>query len=406
MLTEDATILLWITGGSLFNCKIPDAATVLGLARSVMLERPSLKMPVLDLEKGSASLSQSCKNAVLVLNEVIRASNPDLEYREHNGALYISRFIPDIAMNQAFRQTQDAEKAQKCIADVGHARLNVRAAGQVDTLRFEEVINQPGVKPGYVRIEVQAVGMNAKDLHAINDRINMVQSTCGLDISGIVIAIGSTTSKFVFGDRVVVMAPHNYGTVEDVPEWACCKLRDDENSAVMATIPIVFSTALYALEHRARCEEGQSVLVHSGAGGLGIAAIQVARMLGAEVFATVGTKEKKEFLVETFNIPEKHIFDSHSISFVADLLDVTSGRGVDIVLNSLTGDLLHGSWEVLAPFGTFVELGKRDIVDSGRLNMRAFQRATTFTAFDLTDLFWSTSKTKNRVWSRYVTIQK
>jgi NADPH:quinone reductase-like Zn-dependent oxidoreductase len=197
------------------------------------------------------------------------------------------------------------------------------------------------------------------------------------------------------------MAPHYYGTIEDVPEWACCKIRDGENSAVMAAVPLVFSTALYALEQRARIEEGQSVLIHSGAGSLGIAAIQVARMLGAEVFTSVGTKEKREFLKKNFDIKDDHIFDSRSVSFANDVLEVTSGRGVDVILNSMTGDLLHSSWEVLAPFVTFVEVGRRDIADSGRLNMRMFGPGVTFTAFDFTDLFWSTSEAKQRIWSRY-----
>jgi NADPH:quinone reductase-like Zn-dependent oxidoreductase len=82
-------------------------------------------------------------------------------------------------------------------------------------------------------------------------------------------------------------------------------------------------------------------------------------------------------------------------------LKATSRRGVDVVLNSLVGDLLHESWEILAPFGVFVEVGKRDIQDSGMLDMRVFERAATFTAFDLADLYWSTSVDKQRTWSRY-----
>ena len=178
-------------------------------------------------------------------------------------------------------------------------------------------------------------------------------------------------------------------------------MKENEDAETMSTIPLVFSTALYALEQRAQLEDGQSVLIHSGAGGLGIAAIQVARMLGAEIFTTVGTQEKREFLMDNFKIPADHIFDSHSASFATQLLQATSGKGVDVVLNSLTGHLLHQSWEVLAPFGVFVEVGKRDILDGGSLNMHVFERAATFTAFDLTDLYWSSSHAKHRTWSRY-----
>jgi NADPH:quinone reductase-like Zn-dependent oxidoreductase len=401
-ISETASVLLWLTGGSLFKSDSPEAAIILGLARCLMLERPSLKMPVLDLDKTSGNLTQMAENACAVLSQVLldTNTNPDLEFREHNRSLYISRFVPDGAQNIAFRQTQDAEKVPTPMRDIGFATLGLAAAGHIDTLRFEQGMMPGAVAAGHVRVEVEAVGLNAKDMYALSDKLNIKNATCGLEFSGIIAAIGSLESSLAVGDRVVVMAPHHFSTYEDVPEWACCKMRVGESPEIMSTVPIVFSTALYALEHRARLEDGQSVLIHSGAGGLGIAAIQVARMLGAEVFATVGTEEKRQFLVDNFGIPADHIFDSRSDSFAKEILHATAGRGVDVVLNSLTGDLLHASWEVLASFGVFVEVGKRDLLDGGKLNMRMFERATTFTAFDLSDLYWSTSVNKQRTWSR------
>lgn len=396
-LTESASILLWITHGSLFTSRDPEAATILGLARSVMLERPSLKMPVLDLCADS-TLTEKAQNVGLVLGQVLAEPNPDLEFREHEGSSYVSRFVPDGAQNLAFRQTQDADKVGTTIGEVGFATLGLETVGQIDTLRFEQGVMPGAVAQGHVRVQVEAVGLNAKDLYALSDKINIKNATCGLEFSGTITSSGS--SNLAIGDRVVVMAPHHFSTYADVPEWSCVKLRSHEDVHTMCTIPLVFSTALYALEHRARLEDGQSVLIHSAAGGLGIAAIQVARMLGAEIYCTVGTDDKREFLIEHFGIPANHVFDSRSISFAADLLRATSGRGVDVVLNSLTGDLLHESWEVLAPFGTFVEVGKRDVLDGGRLSMRVFERAATFTAFDLTDLYWSDSPNKQRTWTR------
>jgi NADPH:quinone reductase-like Zn-dependent oxidoreductase len=399
-ITETASILLWITGGSLFKSADPEAATILGLARCLMLERPSLKMPVFDLDKTRSTLAQMAENVCAVLSQVLTETSSDLEFREHDGSLYISRFVPDGAQNIAFRQTQDADTVPTPIRDVGFATLGLATPGQIDTLRFEQSRMPGAVAAGHVRVEVEAVGLNAKDMYALSDKLNIKNATCGLEFSGIIASVGSAESCLAVGDRVVVMAPHHFSTYEDVPEWACCKMRDEEVPEIMSTVPLVFSTALYALEQRARLEDGQSVLIHSGAGGLGIAAIQVARMLGAEVFTTVGTEEKRQFLVENFNIPANHIFDSRSDSFATELLHATSGRGVDVVLNSLTGDLLHASWEVLAPFGVFVEVGKRDVLDGGKLDMHIFERAATFTAFDLTDLYWSTSVNKQRTWSR------
>lgn len=182
------------------------------------------------------------------------------------------------------------------------------------------------------------------------------------------------------------MGPGHFSTYERIPEWACQKLLDDEDFDIVATLPLVFSTAIYALRHRGNIQSGESVLIHSAAGGLGIAAIQIAQLAGAEIYATVSTDEKREYLVQTFGLRRERIFNSRSSSFLDGLLAVTGGRGVDVVLNSLTGDLLHDSWRACAPWGRFVEVGKQDIVDAGKLDMEVFQRNVTFTAFDLSEL--------------------
>lgn len=142
------------------------------------------------------------------------------------------------------------------------------------------------------------------------------------------------------------------------------------------------------------------MLIHSGAGGLGIAAIEVALMMGAEVFTTVSTETKKDFLVKHFGIPREHIFSSRDSSFVEGILAATGGRGVDVILNSLVGDLLHDTWRCCAPFGRFVEVGKRDISDAGKLDMQIFERNATFTAFDLSELYTNNTKYYQDIWSR------
>ncbi|CEL04400.1 hypothetical protein ASPCAL05530 [Aspergillus calidoustus] len=141
----------------------------------------------------------------------------------------------------------------------------------------------------------------------------------------------------------------------------------------MAGVLVVFVTAVYALHHRACLQRGQSILIHFAAGGVGIAAIQLAKLAGAEVFATVRTDEKKQYLVNTFELDEGHIFSSHDAGFAAGIRAATDKHGVDVVLNSLAGELLHESWgSCLADWGRFVEIGKRDILDHGRLDMGVF----------------------------------
>jgi NADPH:quinone reductase-like Zn-dependent oxidoreductase len=127
----------------------------------------------------------------------------------------------------------------------------------------------------------------------------------------------------------------------------------------------------------------ESILVHSACGGVGLAAIQIARMCGARIYATVGTDQKVDHLVENFGLPRSSIFSSRDESFVEGLMQATKGEGVDLVLNSLSGELLHASWRCVAEFGTMVEIGKRDILGAGKLDMSPFLHNRSYSCVDL-----------------------
>lgn len=127
----------------------------------------------------------------------------------------------------------------------------------------------------------------------------------------------------------------------------------------------------------------QSVLIHSGAGGVGLAAIQVACMLGAEIYTTVGSETKVGYLMETFDIPRNRIFNSRNASFVDDLLRETGGKGVDVALNSLSGELLHATWKCVAKWGTMVEIGKRDLLGNATLDMAPFLANRNYCCLDV-----------------------
>lgn len=120
-----------------------------------------------------------------------------------------------------------------------------------------------------------------------------------------------------------------------------------------------------------------------------------------QIFATVSTKAKKQFLVNTFHLDPDNIFNYRESPILPGIMKQTSNRGVDVVLNSLTGDLLHNSWAAIAELGRFVEIGKRDILDSGKLSMELFARSATFTAFDLSSLYFSTSRSHHDMWKRF-----
>src|SRR5262249_35108595 len=137
--------------------------------------------------------------------------------------------------------------------------------------------------------------------------------------------------------------------------------------AQAAGIPLVYVTAWYSLCHLARMSPGETVLIHSAAGGVGGAAIQLAHRVGATVIATAGTEERRAYLREQ---GVQHVFDSRSLECFNQIMEVTGNRGVDIVLNSLTGRFITQSLKCLAPFGRFIEIGKADVYRNSKLNMQ------------------------------------
>ncbi|THC99609.1 hypothetical protein EYZ11_000876 [Aspergillus tanneri] len=151
-------------------------------------------------------------------------------------------------------------------------------------------------------------------------------------------------------------------------------------------MPSVYITSIYCLVHLARLQKDESVLIHSACGGVGLAAIRVSQVIGAKIYATVGSEEKATYLMERFGIPRNQVFSSRNADFLPGILEETNGRGVDVVLNSLAGKLLHASWECVASFGRMIELGKRDFLSNGQLNMMPFGKNRAYFGFDLTQL--------------------
>ncbi|KAK3936136.1 hypothetical protein QBC46DRAFT_296752 [Diplogelasinospora grovesii] len=398
-MTDRAASLVWATGGNVLKGAKPDFALVSGLARAVGMEQPSLKFYTYDIDEPEADVQATAQHLVSVLNQQ-QTSKPDMEFAQIEGVVHVSRFTPDDGVNMAFRNKQGLEPSTLSLCDARDVRLTIERASQFDTVFFRQQEAPSSISPTHVRIEVASVGVNAKDYYVLAGRVDTPDGTCQLECAGTVVQVGSEVTGFSVGDRVVAMAPSHFQTYQTLPEWACHKLLDTEAFDVSATLPLVYSTAIYALHDRARIQAGETILIHSGAGGVGIAAIQLALAAGAEVFTTVSTEEKKRYLIETFGIKPSNIFSSRDTSFLEGVLNATAGHGVDVILNSLTGDQLHATWRCAADFGRFVEIGKLDLSTAGRLEMDQFLKNTIFTAFDLGNLYFTDNKQHHALWNR------
>ena len=281
LITDNASNIVWVTGGNLLEGTIPDFALVSGIARALVLEQPSLKFFTFDVDDVHSQVDETAGHLLSVLCQQHGAL--DMEFIQRQGIVHVSRFVPDDSLNDSFRLKQGSEMIEVPLNQAKPAKLSIEKPGQFDSIYFKQGGPEGPLDAGAVRVQTTAVGLNAKDFYVLAGKVDTKNATCSLESCGVVEEVGSQVSSLAPGDRVVIMAPGHFQTSQVVPAWACQKLEDEEDFNTLSTLPVVYATALYALHDRAHIQAGESVLIHSGAGGVGIAAIQIAQLAGAKV---------------------------------------------------------------------------------------------------------------------------
>lgn len=268
-------------------------------------------------------------------------------------------------------------------------RLATKNPGRLDSLQWEPLVSRtPGA--GEVAIAVHVADLNFRDVMWAMDLLpeealigGHAGATLGLACAGVITAVGPDVDDFAPGDRVLATAPATLATEVVTTAHTVTHLAEGLDFAAAATLPVAFITVIYALGHLANLKAGERVLIHGGAGGVGIAAIQYAKHCGAEVIATSGSPTKRAFLRE---FGADHVFDSRDLEFVDAIKELTGGQGVDVVLNSLSGDAMEQSLALLRPFGRFLELGKRDFFLGTRIGLKPLRRNVSYFAIDVDTL--------------------
>jgi len=340
-------------------------APIVGLGRIITTEHPSIRCKMVDL-----SLTNSPEEIRFLFAE-LWTEDPEEEVAWRQGA----RFVPRVERTRV-------EKVPAWGGDRRPFRLELSTPGIIDNLTLRETKRrQPG--PGEVEIEVYAATLNFRDVLktlGLYPTDSADYQLLGDECAGRVVAVGADVEDWQSGDAVVTMAPGSLGS--HVTTSALLVMRKPEHMTFeeAVTMPTVFLTASYALHHLARIQAGERVLIHSAAGGVGLAAVQIAQHVGAEVFATAGNQEKRDLLR---SLGVQHVMDSRSLAFADQIMEITGGQGVDIVLNSLAGKAIAKGMSCLAPYGRFLELGKRDIYQNSKLGLWGFRKNASFLAIDL-----------------------
>ncbi|KAL2166565.1 hypothetical protein VTG60DRAFT_2512 [Thermothelomyces hinnuleus] len=384
--------MLWLTHGGAAACTNPLASLTAGFLRSLRQEYSGKRLGTLDLDPSQSLWSSE---SILSITDVFRQFfdesvteiTRDYEFAERDGVIYVPRYFKDSDRNKAvFSKATETPtpRLEPFLQSDRPLRLTIGTTGLLDTLAFNDdpTATEP-LPDDFVEVEPRAFGVNFRDVMVAMGQLK--SKVMGYDCAGIIkrASAGAAAMGYRPGDRVSVLLRGHYGSRTRVHWSSAVHIPDEMTFETAASLPTQYVTAYLSLYDIARLQPGESVLIHSATGGVGQAAVMLAQRVGAEVFATVGSEEKKRFLMERYGIQQDHIFSSRNTSFAEGIMEMTRGKGVDVVLNSLAGTLLQESFNCLAPFGRFVELGKRDFEVNNTLAMEAFTRAVSFSSVDV-----------------------
>jgi acyl transferase domain-containing protein/acyl-CoA synthetase (AMP-forming)/AMP-acid ligase II/acyl carrier protein len=341
---------LWlVTRGSLQH------ASLRGLSRVIASEHPELRCSIVDLDTDAAG------NVGKLCAEICGGDNED-QVAFKNGIRHVARLQ---------RVHVAATTADRVF------RLHIAARGILENLTLQDQGRRaPGA--GEVEIEVEAAGLNFRDVLNALGSYPGPAGPLGLECSGRIAALGQGVTQLAIGDEVVAIASGAFASFATTAADAVVRKPDGMAFDEAATIPVAFLTAHYGLHRLAGITAGDRVLIHAAAGGVGLAAVQIALRAGAQIFATAGSAEKREFLA---SLGVTHIMNSRTLDFADQVMQLTGGRGVDVVLNSLAGEFIPKSLSILGERGRFVEIGKTDLWNENRV--AEFKPGVKYYAFDL-----------------------
>ncbi|MEM9586363.1 MAG: SDR family NAD(P)-dependent oxidoreductase [Planctomycetota bacterium] len=352
------------------------ATAVVAMARVAANEHPQLQLRILDLDRDEH----------VDVSEV--ASWLARPAEESELALRDQQFLAPRMVPAPGRMPGRVTVDEISLPAAGDYRIRLDNTDRIEGLWAERIAVDPP-KSREVSITIDAIGLNFSDvLKSIGLYPGVTDAVVplGVEVCGRIDALGPNVERLSVGQRVMGIVPHGFATKVLTSDYLLCPVPEGISDDEAASLPVVFLTAHHALRSIGRLSRGETVLIHAAAGGVGMAAIQVAHSVGATVFATAGSSVKRRLLT-VLGVPEENVFDSRDVASLNGIKARTNGRGVDVVLNSLPGEWIDRSLELLAAHGRFLEIGKTDIYQDRRIGLRPFQDNLSYSAIDLDRLF-------------------
>ncbi|KAI0019183.1 hypothetical protein F4780DRAFT_771382 [Xylariomycetidae sp. FL0641] len=389
-LLKKSTNLLWATSAHEQSSDYPHFDAMKGLLRTVRAESSEKRIVTLAIEGNrelatyaiagyirrvlGASMSPPSQSS-------LQPDSPEIEYIVRNDYLMCGRLVENIPFDDRVQAMISPKLRHEPLGPGSHLRLSIGTVGMLDTLQFrEEETSSQELGPEEVEVEAKTWAVSPRDILICLGRVG--EEELGWDCAGVVTKVGASCDLKP-GDRVGLGGPGSMRTHVRAHSRSVFRIPQAVSFQDAVSCINPGCTAYHCLINVAKLQQGESILIHSAAGSTGQMAVWIAKYRGAEIYATAGSAQKKQLLVERFGIPPSHILYSRNASFAQGISRLTGGRGVDVVLNSLAGDHLTASWNCIAAHGRFIEIGKADIASNSTLPMANFQRNVSFFAVDL-----------------------
>jgi acyl transferase domain-containing protein/thioesterase domain-containing protein/acyl carrier protein len=340
---------------------------LIGLGRTLITEFPRIATRLIDLAP-----AHSNRDTDPLLQEILFiTAETEIAYR--NSTRLVSRIV---------RTTLEQHPAKSRIHQPTAYRLQIPASGIMDELAPQSMSRRKP-RPEEIEIEIHAAALNFRDVMKLlgiypmeSDRDFLIGDEC----SGRIVSVGRDVTRFKIGDSVIACGAGCFGSHITIPAALAIPRPARLTHAQAATIPVAFMTAWYALHTLGRMKSGDRVLIHAATGGVGLAAIQIAKAAGAKIFATAGSDAKRSYLRK---LGIRHIFDSRSTAFANQVRRITRNAGVDLILNSLAGEAIEKGLSILAPGGRFLEIGKRDVFADSPIGLRNLRNNASIHVIDM-----------------------
>jgi acyl transferase domain-containing protein/NAD(P)-dependent dehydrogenase (short-subunit alcohol dehydrogenase family)/acyl carrier protein len=341
------------------------AASILGLGKAIAIEHPELRCTRIDLDP-----AEHVDDGQLLFEEIWCPDRED-EVAFRQG----TRFIPRLV-----RRSVPTRPASNDTADQP-LQLEIQQPGLLESLKLRPIARRaPGT--GEVEIRVRAMGLNFRDVLTALRMCPGSDLALGGECAGTIERVGAGVENWKPGDEVTALSPGKFSRFAVTRAELAALKPTGMNWTAAASVPVAFLMAVYGLQRLAKLAKGQSILIHAATGGVGLAAVQLAQLAGAEIYATAGSEEKRGHLR---SLGVQHVMDSRSLDFVHQIRHSTGGRGVDVVLNSLSGDFIREGLAIVDRDGCFLELGKRGILRPEEA--ASLRPDVRYYAYDLNEVF-------------------